>query len=108
MTVEPRPPTADETSAGKEPGSGDHELSFGARMVLHVLGWLLVAIGVAGAFLPILQGWIFLLLGAAVLSVASDRLHRWMHRRLVRWPHAGERLEHFRERIKGRMRPKGP
>ena len=38
-----------------------------------VLGLTLLAIGVAGLVLPILQGWVFILAGLAVLSSHSVR-----------------------------------
>jgi uncharacterized membrane protein YbaN (DUF454 family) len=43
-----------------------------------LLGWLLVIVGFAGLFLPLLQGVLFLLLGVTLLSSES----RWVRRRL--------------------------
>ena len=44
------------------------------RVVLDwILGLTLLAIGVAGLVLPILQGWVFILAGLAVLSSHSVR-----------------------------------
>lgn len=43
-----------------------------ARVILDwILGLVLLAIGVAGLVLPILQGWVFILAGLAVLSSHS-------------------------------------
>jgi uncharacterized membrane protein YbaN (DUF454 family) len=43
------------------------------------LGWIFIVLGVAGLFLPILQGVLFLLLGFTLLSSES----RWLRRRLA-------------------------
>ena len=45
-----------------------------------VVGLVLIAIGVVGGFIPILQGWIFILAGLAVLSKHSRLAHRWFER----------------------------
>jgi uncharacterized protein YqgC (DUF456 family) len=43
-----------------------------ARVVLDwILGLLLLAVGLAGLVLPVLQGWVFILAGLAVLSSHS-------------------------------------
>ncbi len=62
------------------------------------LGSLLLALGVLGLVLPILQGWLFLALGALVLSrdvPAFRRLVRWITQR---FPRVGEALERIRTR----------
>lgn len=38
------------------------------RLVRHGLGWGLLALGIAGLVLPVLQGWLFIALGALLLS----------------------------------------
>jgi uncharacterized membrane protein YbaN (DUF454 family) len=44
-------------------------MSSGVRRVLrHLAGWSLLVLGVAGLFLPILQGWLFIALGALLLA----------------------------------------
>jgi uncharacterized membrane protein YbaN (DUF454 family) len=59
------------------------------------LGSLLLVIGVIGLFLPILQGWFFILAGLAVLSSHS----RWAHAINERIRGAGRKV---RERIQQR------
>lgn len=53
------------------------------RLGLLVVGWLLIVLGVLGLFLPILQGALFLALGAATLSLVSERI-LWSLRWLMR------------------------
>ncbi len=45
-----------------------------------VAGLVLIAIGVIGGFVPILQGWVFVLAGLAVLSKHSRLARRWFER----------------------------
>lgn len=81
-------------------------LSLSVRITLHVLGWLMVAIGVAGFFLPVLPGGLALALGLALLSVASRRLHQWLRPKFRRWPKGWRRLENFRRRLHRRLEPR--
>jgi len=81
-------------------------LSFGVRVTLHVLGWTLVVVGIAGFFLPVLPGGLALAAGLAILSVASKRLHLWLRPKFRRWPRAWRRLERFRRRLHRRLEPR--
>jgi hypothetical protein len=45
-----------------------------------VSGLLLIVIGVIGGFVPILQGWVFILAGLAILSKHSPLARRWFDR----------------------------
>jgi uncharacterized protein len=59
------------------------------RIVVLSLGWIFVLLGIAGLFLPILQGVLFLTIGLILMSRES----RWVRRRLDwarrRWPRFG-------------------
>ena len=57
------------------------------RVAVLALGWILIAFGIVGLFLPILQGVLFILLGLYVLSRESETARRWLHR--VRESHPG-------------------
>jgi hypothetical protein len=81
-------------------------LSLGVRITLHVLGWLLAVIGVAGLFLPVLPGGLAIAAGLAVLSVASRSLHQWLRPKFRRWPRGWRRLERFRRRLHRRLEPR--
>jgi hypothetical protein len=78
-------------------------LPFGTRIVVLVLSWLCLILGLAGLLLPGLQGFLLLFLGMALMSVASDTVHRWMERALHRHPGLQKRLQRFREKIHKRF-----
>jgi hypothetical protein len=71
------------------------------RMGTLVVGWILIVIGIAGLFLPILQGGLSLILGFALLSIASPTVHLWLRSLMGRWPRAWRRLEKLRRRMHG-------
>lgn len=80
-------------------------LPWQTRAVLATAGVLLLVLGVAGLFLPFLQGILFLVLAAAVLSLASERVYGWL-RSLVaeRWPGVWRKVERFRTRVLWKFR----
>ncbi|MCB1008557.1 MAG: hypothetical protein KDB94_06650 [Acidobacteria bacterium] len=73
------------------------------RVLVLVAGWALVLIGIAGLFLPIIQGGLSLVLGFALLSIASQTVHLWLRRLMGRWPGAWKRLERFRRKLHARI-----
>lgn len=62
------------------------------------LGSLLLALGVLGLVLPILQGWLLLALGALVLSRDVPAFRRLVHWITQRFPLVGEALERIKTR----------
>jgi uncharacterized membrane protein YbaN (DUF454 family) len=71
------------------------------RVATLVLGWILVVLGVVGLFLPVLQGGLSLVLGFALLSIASQTVHLKLRSLMGRWPRAWKRLEKLRRRMHG-------
>lgn len=60
------------------------------------LGWFFIFLGILGLFLPILQGILFLCIGAILLSRESPRM-RWMIMRIGRrYPKVRRALESSR------------
>jgi uncharacterized protein len=49
-----------------------------SRPILFALGWLFLAIGMAGIILPLLPGTVFLILSAACFTRSSPRFERWL------------------------------
>lgn len=73
------------------------------RIGLHVTGWVLLVVGIAGLALPGIQGILTIALAAAVLSLASDTVHRLLRTLLGRWPRLWRRLEKLRRRVHGKL-----
>jgi hypothetical protein len=78
------------------------------RVARHIAGWALLALGVAGLFLPVLQGW--LLIALAALLLAPDvplfgRLLDWMENR---FPALHGPIHRARARFGHRDRPPRP
>ena len=58
------------------------------KVVDWILGLTLIAIGMVGGLVPILQGWVFIVAGLAVLSSHS----RWARAAIERLKGVGRRL----------------
>lgn len=88
-------------------------LSLGVRLLLLGAGWLLLLIGIAGLALPGIQGVLTIVLSIALLSVASQRVHRLARRLFGRWPRLLDRMDRFRDKLHDRLSrseepPSGP
>jgi uncharacterized membrane protein YbaN (DUF454 family) len=72
------------------------------RIIRVSLGVFFLLLGLVGLFLPVLQGMLFLALGALLLSIdlpVFNRVVCWIERR---YPRTGQYLERFREKLQGR------
>ncbi len=86
------------------------------RVAMLVLGWILIVLGVAGLFLPFLQGILLLVAGLWVLSRESEWVRRHLDRVRARHPRVAEaeekakaRFQRWRERwAHGRGTPNEP
>jgi len=76
------------------------------RVALLALGWLCILIGVAGLFLPGIQGILTIALGVALLSLGSAKLHHFLQSSLQRWPRVWLPIEKFRRRMHKWLSPK--
>jgi hypothetical protein len=80
-------------------------LSLGTRVLAFAIGWTLLLVGVAGLALPGIQGILTILIGVAVLSLASETAYRLLKRLLHRWPPLWNRIERWRERVHDWLHP---
>ncbi len=63
------------------------------KLVLFVFGWVAFALGIIGAFLPVIPTTPFLILSAFLFSKSSPRFHQW----LLDLPLAGEGLKDWND-----------
>ncbi|MBL6934778.1 MAG: hypothetical protein ISR48_05140 [Alphaproteobacteria bacterium] len=73
------------------------------RLLLRILGYALLALGVAGLFLPILQGVLFFLLGLFVLAVEEPWAGRLLERLERHHPKLGHKIAAAREKSRAWM-----
>jgi len=77
--------TGKSTSRGPQraiPPREDPDRSFGKRLVRNGLGVVLLLLGIAGLVLPILQGWLMILVALSLIDLPiKHRAHVW----LLRW-----------------------
>ena len=78
---------------------GIPKLSAATRLALLVFGWSMVLLALVGAVLPLLQGWVFLVLGAAALSLVSRTMLSALRFLLRPWPRAWRALLRTRRRV---------
>lgn len=65
------------------------------RILLEITGWTFIALGIAGLFLPVLQGILFLLIGLTILSTQYHWARRWIIKLCRRFPEADRKLRAF-------------
>jgi uncharacterized membrane protein YbaN (DUF454 family) len=71
------------------------------RFLVLALGWALVLLGIAGLFLPLLQGVALILVGLYVLSRESKTARRLLDRVRERHPALWAKMRRLRDRISG-------
>lgn len=83
------------------PGSRKHPVWRGIKITL---GLILLPLGIAGLFLPFLQGVLFLLVALALLSSEVPFVARLRDRVRSRYPRPWEKAERLGERVKAWFR----
>ena len=73
------------------------------RIVVLLVGWIVVLVGIAGLVLPGIQGIATIVIGAAILSVASELAYELTRKALRRWPWLWDRVERLGDRIHDKL-----
>lgn len=68
------------------------------RWALLVLGWGFILVGIAGLFLPVLQGILFLLIGLFILSTEYVWAHKLLAKLKARFPKIAAQFDKAKER----------
>jgi len=63
------------------------------RVLVLLLGIFFIVLGLIGLILPILQGWLFLLIGLLLLSLYSPALREWIDRQTKPYPKINKAVE---------------
>jgi uncharacterized membrane protein YbaN (DUF454 family) len=74
------------------------------RWLAIVTGWAFVALGVAGLFLPFLQGVLFLLIGITILSTEYAWARNLLGKLRERFPSLSIRLDAAKARAQERLK----
>lgn len=67
-------------------GTGPEMKSTAKRILTIVTGWMFILLGIAGLFLPILQGILFILIGLIILSTEYVWAHHLLQKLRARFP----------------------
>lgn len=74
------------------------------RVLVLVVGWACILLGIAGLFLPILQGVLFILIGLAILSSEYVWAHRLLAKLKTRFPKMSSTADRAAEKAAAWMR----
>ena len=69
------------------------------RVIILTAGWICIGLGIAGLFLPILQGVLLIGLGLWLLSKESTLMRRFADRMKEKFPRQHQRLLAWRSRL---------
>lgn len=65
------------------------------RILRLTLGWTFLALGIAGLFLPVLQGILFILIGLGILATEYQWARRWIIKLRQKFPGADRQFQRF-------------
>ena len=71
------------------------------------LGAFFLVLGVIGGFLPVIQGWIFILIGLALLAEELPWVRRHLDRLKERFPKQTRQLDRLKSRFTPGRKPTG-
>lgn len=74
------------------------------RILVLITGWSFIVLGIAGLFLPILQGVLFLLVGLIILSSEYVWAHRLLTKLRQRFPKLGQTADKATEKATAWLR----
>ncbi len=73
------------------------------RALVLIVGWAFIVLGIAGLFLPVLQGILFLLIGLVILSSEYVWAHKLLKRAVRHFPSLEKHLDSARLRAEAWM-----
>ncbi|HLA04571.1 MAG TPA: PGPGW domain-containing protein [Syntrophales bacterium] len=76
------------------------------KVYRHVFGWFFMLLGIIGLFLPVLQGVLFLFIGALILAPEVPFFHRIIEDLKKRHPHIFDRAKNLLNRVQAFFRKK--
>lgn len=74
------------------------------HILIQIVGWIFVALGVLGLFLPILQGVLFLFIGLAILSTEYAWAHHLLSKVRERFPRLSRTADEATEKASAWIR----
>ncbi|HHT9119362.1 MAG TPA: PGPGW domain-containing protein [Candidatus Hypogeohydataceae bacterium YC41] len=74
------------------------------RIFILALGWIFILLGIAGLFLPFLQGILFLLIGLYFLSHEFQWAERLLNKIRTRYPSIAKKLDEAKEKAKNLLK----
>ena len=73
------------------------------KPVVQLLGWMFLVAGIAGLFLPFLQGILFIFVGLVILSWQYEWAGKVLVKARMRFPQMAEQLDGFLEKMRKRF-----
>jgi uncharacterized protein len=74
------------------------------RFLVLCVGWAFIVLGIAGLFLPILQGILFLLIGLIILSSEYVWAHHLLSKLRARFPGLSQKADEAKDKAAAWMR----